>query len=213
MTQLIFATANPHKLAEVQAMMPDSISLLSLADIGFSGDIPETEPTLEGNALQKARYIFKRFGKPCFSDDTGLETEALNGAPGVYSARYAGVTGSQEEKAQANMRKLLAALSSASTRKARFRTVIAYIDVSGNPHLFEGVVNGAISEKPHGTTGFGYDPVFIPDGYHLSFAQIPLDEKNRISHRARAFEKFLAYIQSHCCPLNPKKVQFVHLSY
>ncbi|MDR0815059.1 MAG: RdgB/HAM1 family non-canonical purine NTP pyrophosphatase [Bacteroidales bacterium] len=196
MTQsLIFATANPHKLTEVQAMLPAHIRLLSLADVDFVGDIPETEPTLEGNALQKARYIFERFGKPCFSDDTGLETEALNGAPGVYSARYAGATGSQAEKAQANMSKLLAELSGASNRKARFRTVIAYIDASGTEHLFEGVVNGAISEKPCGTTGFGYDPVFIPDGYHLSFAQMPLDEKNRISHRARAFGKFAEWIE------------------
>ncbi|MDR2848766.1 MAG: RdgB/HAM1 family non-canonical purine NTP pyrophosphatase [Bacteroidales bacterium] len=193
---LIFATANPHKLEEVQAMLPAHIRLRSLADIGFRGDIPETEPTLEGNALQKARYIFERFAQPCFSDDTGLETEALNGAPGVYSARYAGVTGSQAEKAQANMSKLLVALSDADNRKARFRTVIAYIDASGSAHIFEGIVNGVISESPQGATGFGYDPVFIPDGYNVSFAQMPIDEKNRISHRAKAFGQFAKWIKS-----------------
>ncbi|MDR3093353.1 MAG: RdgB/HAM1 family non-canonical purine NTP pyrophosphatase [Bacteroidales bacterium] len=203
MTQsFIFATANPHKLEEVKAMLPAHIRLRSLSDIGFSGDIPETEPTLEGNALQKARYIFDRFGKPCFSDDTGLEVEALNGAPGVYSARYAGATGSQEEKAQANMSKLLAELSGIGNRKARFRTVIAYMDASGNAHLFEGTVNGAISEEPCGTTGFGYDPLFVPEGYDLCFAQMPLDEKNRISHRARAFGKFADQLrmenEKHC---------------
>ena len=190
MKQLVFATANPHKLEEVQAMLPSDIQLISLADIGFSGDIPETETTIEGNALQKARHIYDLYNMPCFADDSGLETEALNGAPGVYSARYAGVEGAQEERAHANMNKLLNELAGKANRKARFRTVIAYIDADNNSHLFEGIVNGLIIEKAVGKEGFGYDPIFVPDGYDVTFAQMPLSEKNLISHRAKAFQKF-----------------------
>ncbi len=194
--QLIFATANRHKLEEVQAMFPASIVLKNLSDIGFTGDIPETEPTLEGNALQKARFIYQRFKQPCFADDTGLEVDALHGAPGVYSARYAGINGSQEEKAKANMQKLLHDLIGKENRKARFRTVIAHIDANGAEHLFEGIVDGTIIEKQIGNEGFGYDPIFLPDGYNQTFAQMNIGEKNKISHRARAFRKFAEMIQN-----------------
>ena len=190
MNQIIFATANRHKLEEVRAMLPGAVQITGLSDVGFTGDIPETEATLEGNALLKARYIRERYGIPCFADDTGLETEALNGAPGVYSARYAGVEGSQDVRAKANMTKLLHELSGKTNRKARFRTVIAYIDAENREHLFEGTVNGAIIEEAAGNEGFGYDPIFMPDGYDVTFAQMPLSEKNLISHRAKAFLKF-----------------------
>ena len=190
MEQIVFATANRHKLDEVRALLPDNIHIQGLTDIGFTGDIPETEVTLEGNALLKARYICELFHIPCFADDTGLEVEALNGAPGVYSARYAGAEGSQEVRAKANIDKLLCELTGKINRKARFRTVIAYIDTNGNSHIFEGVVDGSIIETPAGVEGFGYDPVFMPDGYDVTFAQMSLSEKNLISHRARAFQKF-----------------------
>jgi XTP/dITP diphosphohydrolase len=188
--KLIFATANRHKLEEVQAMLPEKIRITGLSDLGFTGDIPETEATLEGNALLKARYIRERYHLPCFADDTGLEVEALNGAPGVYSARYAGVEIPQELRAKANMNKLLHELTGKTNRKARFRTVIAYIDADNRSYLFEGVVSGVIIEKSVGNEGFGYDPIFMPDGYDITFAQMPLIEKNLISHRARAFQKF-----------------------
>jgi len=188
--KLVFATANRHKLEEVRAMLPVNLHIISLFDIGFTDDIPETESTLEGNALLKVRYIYERYGIPCFADDSGLEVEALNGAPGVYSARYAGVEGSSEVRAKANITKLLHELSGKTNRNARFRTVIAYIDAHNNPHLFEGVVNGNIIGESTGNEGFGYDPIFMPDGYDITFAQMPLSKKNLISHRARAFRKF-----------------------
>ena len=188
--KLLFATANRHKLEEVRAMLPEGVQIISLSDIGFAGDIPETESTLEGNALLKVRYIHNRYGIPCFADDTGLEVEALDGAPGVYSARYAGVEGSSEVRAKANITKLLCALAGKINRNARFRTVIAYIDANNEEHLFEGVVNGSIIEDVAGNEGFGYDPIFMPDGYDVTFAQMPLSEKNLISHRARAIRKF-----------------------
>ena len=187
---LVFATANRHKLEEVRAMLPGNLQIISLSDIGFTGDISETEATLEGNALLKVRHIHERYGVPCFADDTGLETEALNGAPGVYSARYAGVAGTTEMRAKANINKLLHELAGKTNRRARFRTVIAYIDAYSTPHLFEGIVNGVIIEKATGYEGFGYDPIFMPDGFNVTFAQMPLSEKNLISHRARAFRKF-----------------------
>ena len=196
MKQLVFATANRHKLEEVQAMLPGDLQIKSLSDIGFEGEIPETEATLEGNALQKVRYIHERYHLPCFADDTGLEVEALDGAPGVYSARYAGVEGSQEVRAKANMFMLLEQLAGKANRKARFRTVIAYIDADNREHLFEGVVNGSIISEAAGSEGFGYDPIFMPDDYDITFAQMPLYEKNKISHRARAFQKFAEKIQS-----------------
>jgi XTP/dITP diphosphohydrolase len=194
MNKLVFATANRHKLKEVQAMLPDDIQIISLSDIGFTGDIPETGTTLEGNALQKVRHIHKLYSLPCIADDTGLETDALDGAPGVYSARYAGVEGSQEVRAKANVNKLLSELAGKTNRKASFRTVIAYIDHDNNEHLFKGIVNGSITEKTTGDEGFGYDPVFMPDGYDITFAQMPLNEKNMISHRAKAFQKFTSFI-------------------
>ncbi|MDR1156184.1 MAG: RdgB/HAM1 family non-canonical purine NTP pyrophosphatase [Bacteroidales bacterium] len=195
MQQLVFATANRHKLEEVQAMLPGDLQIRNLLDIGFTGEIPETEATLEGNALQKVRYIHERYGMPCFADDTGLETEALDGAPGVYSARYAGAEGSQEERAKANMIRLLHELSGKTNRNARFRTVIAYIDADNTEHLFEGAVNGSIMEHAAGNEGFGYDPIFMPDGYNITYAQMPLCEKNLISHRAIAFRKFAEAIR------------------
>jgi len=188
--ELVFATANRHKLKEVQAMLPDTLQIKSLSDIGFTGDIPETETTLEGNALLKVRHIHDRYGISCFADDTGLEVEALEGAPGVYSARYAGVEGAIEVRAKANMNKLLRELAGKPNRNARFRTVIAYIDAHNQEHLFEGVVNGRIIEEAIGSEGFGYDPIFIPDGYDVTYAQMLLCEKNRMSHRAKAFQKF-----------------------
>ena len=175
-------------------MLPDDLQIVSPSDFGFTGDIPETEATLEGNALLKVRYIRQLYRLPCFADDTGLEVEALDGAPGVYSARYAGVEGSQEARAKANIVKLLHKLSGTTNRKARFRTVIAYIDADNREQLFEGVVNGAIIEDATGNEGFGYDPVFMPDGYDITFAQMPLDEKNLISHRAKAFQKFASIL-------------------
>jgi len=190
--ELVFATANRHKLKEVQAMLPGNLQIKSLSDIGFTGDIPETEATIEGNALLKVRYIHERCGVSCFADDTGLEVEALNGAPGVYSARYAGVDGATEVRAKANMNKLLHELAGKTNRRARFRTIIAYIDADNREHLFEGAVNGNIIEEAIGSEGFGYDPIFIPDGYDITFAQMLLCEKNRISHRAKAFRKFAA---------------------
>ena len=188
--KLVFATANRHKLEEVRAMLPGNLQIVSLADLGFTDDIPETEATLEGNALLKVRHIREKYGVPCFADDTGLEVETLNGAPGVYSARYAGVEGTTEVRAKANISKLLNELSGKSNRRAQFRTVIAYIDAHNNPHLFEGAVVGNIIEESTGSEGFGYDPIFMPDGYNVTFAQMPLSEKNLISHRARAFRKF-----------------------
>ena len=198
---LVFATANRHKLEEIRAMLSDNYQIKSLSDIGFTDDIPETEATIEGNALLKARYIRERYGIPCFADDTGLEVEALNGAPGVYSARYAGVEGSPELRAKANMTKLLHELSGEINRKARFRTVIAYIDAGNNSHLFEGVVNGSIIEEAIGSEGFGYDPVFMPDGYDITFAQMMLCEKNKLSHRAKAFQKFIFSLLPRTNPL------------
>ena len=193
--KLVFATANRHKLEEVRAMLPVGVELVNLSNLGFMGDIPETESTIEGNAMQKVRYIHERYGVPCFADDTGLETEALDGAPGVYSARYSGVEGTPEIRAKANMFKLLYELAGQTNRKARFRTVIAYIDAENRSHLFEGVVDGYIIEEAAGSEGFGYDPIFVPDGYNITYAQMSLGEKNRISHRAKAFQKFVEAIK------------------
>ncbi|MDP4207203.1 MAG: RdgB/HAM1 family non-canonical purine NTP pyrophosphatase [Bacteroidota bacterium] len=195
--KIIFATNNAHKLKEIQHLIGDHFSLQSLKDIGFEGDIPETRPTLEGNALDKARFIYDRFQQPCFADDTGLEVTALNGEPGVYSARYAGPLenfGTEDNRSKANIEKVLAKLANASDRSARFRTVIAYID-GKDEYLFEGIVNGRIIVENLGDGGFGYDPVFIPEGYDQTFAQMPLSEKNKISHRARAFAKFVEFMK------------------
>lgn len=195
--EIIFATNNPHKLQEIQAILGNAFHLVSLKDLNFSEDIPENEPTLEGNALEKARFIFKRFHKACFADDTGLEVTALHGAPGVYSARYAGSLaefGNEQKRSAANIQKLLKSLKGGNDYSARFRTVIAYIDLTGKEFLFEGIVTGSIISELRGEGGFGYDPVFVPDGYDQTFAEMPLSEKNKISHRARAFRNFHEFL-------------------
>jgi XTP/dITP diphosphohydrolase len=188
--KLVFATNNAHKLDEIRAILGDKVEVLSLKDIHCEADIPETADTLEGNAALKAEYIYKNFGLDCFADDTGLEVEALGGAPGVYSARYAGGEGHDSE---ANMKKLLAELDGETNRKAQFRTVICLIE-GGAEHLFEGIVKGEIIEKKRGCSGFGYDPVFVPEGYTETFAEMGSEEKNKISHRARATQKLCDYL-------------------
>ncbi len=192
--ELIFATGNPHKLAEVQALLGPSIRLKMPADVGVTGEIPEEQATLEGNALQKARFLYERTGLDCFADDTGLEVEALDGAPGVYSARYAAMHGAGNAgDAAANTRLLLAELEGKMNRKARFRTVVALIR-GGHEHLFEGTVEGEILVQPTGSEGFGYDPVFRPASYAESFAEMPLALKNSISHRGRAIARLADYL-------------------
>ncbi len=186
---LVFATNNQHKLQELQAILGDEFRLLSLKDIGCNEDIPEEQPTLEGNASQKSHYIFNKFGYNCFADDTGLEIDALNGEPGVYSARYAG----EEKSAEANMEKVLRKMAKINRRKARFRTVISLI-INGEEDLFEGVVNGEILFSKKGGSGFGYDPIFQPDGFEKSFAEMGMDEKNKISHRGRAVQKLVNFL-------------------
>ena len=183
--KLVFATNNRHKLDEVRKIISGYTEIISLSDIDCHEDIPETADTLEGNALQKARYIKEHFGYDCFADDTGLEVEALDNAPGVYSARYAG----PGHDSEANMNKLLHEMENKENRKARFRTVIALI-LNGKEYLFEGVVNGTIINEKRGGSGFGYDPIFVPDTYSETFAEMGNDIKNQISHRAEAVKKF-----------------------
>lgn len=190
MKKLVFATNNAHKLDEIRAILGNKMEILSLNDINCHADIPETADTLEGNAALKAQYIYKNFGLDCFADDTGLEVEALNGTPGIYSARYAGGEGHDSE---ANMKKLLAEMEGKENRKARFRTAICLIE-DGKEHLFEGIVNGEIIQERRGGSGFGYDPVFVPEGYTETFAEMGNDEKNKISHRARAVAKLCDYL-------------------
>ncbi len=189
--KLVFATNNAHKLEEVAAILGDKVELLSLNDIGCQTDIPETAETLEGNALLKASYIFKNYHLDCFADDTGLEVEALNGAPGVYSARYAGGEG---HNSQANMVKLLHELEGKENRKAQFRTAISLI-LDGKEYLFEGVIKGEIIKEKHGDSGFGYDPIFKPEGYNKTFAELGNEIKNKISHRALAVQKLYEFLQ------------------
>ncbi len=189
MKKLVFATNNAHKLEEIRAILGDEIEILSLKDIHCDADIPETADTLEGNAALKAEYVYRNYGMDCFADDTGLEVEALGGAPGVYSARYAG----SSHDSEANMKKLLAELNGVTNRKAQFRTAICLIE-KGEKHLFEGIVKGAIIEARRGNSGFGYDPVFVPEGYAETFAEMGNDEKNKISHRARAVQQLCAYL-------------------
>jgi XTP/dITP diphosphohydrolase len=187
--KLLFATNNRHKLSEILGITGDRHSILSLADVNLQGDIPETADTLEGNAIQKARFVHERTGMDCFADDTGLEIDALEGRPGVYSARYAGEGCSFED----NVRKVLAEMEGKSLRSARFRCVICLI-LDGREYLFEGRVEGAILERPEGTGGFGYDPVFRPEGHSASFATMPAEEKNSISHRGRAVRKMMDFL-------------------
>ena len=191
MKTLIFASNNAHKLSEIRNLLKNIVEIQSLKDINLEGDIPETSNTLEGNATQKAEWIYSRIGQDCFADDTGLEVEALDGAPGVYSARYAGEGCSFAD----NVNKLLKAMDGKTNRKARFRTVICLIE-NGKKNYFEGIVNGTIVEKGSGNMGFGYDPIFVPDGYNISFAEMPLDEKNKISHRGLATQKLVEYLKS-----------------
>ena len=187
--KFVFATNNAHKLEEVTAILGDKIELLSMKDIHCHADIPETADTLEGNALLKARYIFENYNMDCFADDTGLEVEVLNGAPGVYSARYAG----DAHNSEANMRKLLQDMEGIENRKAQFRTVFALI-INGKEHLFEGIVKGEITKHRCGSSGFGYDPVFIPEGYTQTYAEMGNTLKNKISHRALATNKLCNFL-------------------
>ena len=189
--KLVFATNNLHKLKEVSAILGDKIELLSLNDINCHTDIPETSDTLEGNALLKAKFIHSHYGINCFADDTGLEVEALNGEPGVYSARYAG----DGHNAEANMLKLLHAMEGIENRKAQFRTAFALI-IDGKEHLFEGVIKGEIIKTRRGNSGFGYDPIFVPEGYTQTFAEMGNELKNKISHRAIATNKLCKFLNS-----------------
>lgn len=192
MNELVFSTNNQHKVEEVQSKLQGLCKIHTLSEYGCTDDIPEDHDTLEGNASQKSHYLFDKYGCNCFSDDTGLEVEALGGEPGVYSARYAG----EAKDPEANMEKLLQKLKGASNRKARFRTVISLI-IDGKEHLFEGIVNGQILTEKHGEKGFGYDPIFQPDGYNRSFAELSMEEKNAISHRGRAVEKLYAFLKDY----------------
>lgn len=191
MRKLVFATNNTHKLDEVRNITGNQVNIVSLSDANCHEDIPETADTLEGNALQKARYIKEKFGYDCFADDTGLEVEALNGAPGVYSARYAG----PGHDAEANMNKLLKEMEGKENRKARFRTVIALI-LDNKEYLFEGIVNGTIIAEKTGSEGFGYDPIFVPENYTETFAEMGNDLKNKISHRAEATKKLTNFLST-----------------
>ena len=188
--KLVFATNNKHKLEELQAILGDQFTLLSLTDIECFDEIPEEQPTLEGNASQKAYYIYDKFGMNCFADDTGLEIKALNGEPGVYSARYAG----EDKNSEANMKKVLEKLTKINEREARFRTVISLV-IDGEEKQFEGIVNGEILTEKRGDSGFGYDPIFKPEGFDQSFAEMGLEDKNKISHRGRAVQKLVDYLK------------------
>lgn len=189
MKKIVFATHNPNKVKEMQQLLGDAYQFLSLDDIGCTEDIPETSPTIEGNALQKARYVYEKYNMSCFAEDTGLEVAALDGAPGVYTARYAGPA----KDSQANMQKLLGALEGKESRKAQFRTVIALI-LAGEERTFEGIAPGHIAEAPMGAEGFGYDPIFIPAGERRSFAQMDMEEKASMSHRGKATRLFQRYL-------------------
>ena len=196
--EIIFATGNTHKAVEAQKALGDSFTLIMPKELGLTEEIPENGDTLQANAIEKAEYLWKRFGKNCFADDTGLEVDALGGAPGVYSARYAG----PDKGSEANMTKLLAELEAAAkrgetSRKARFRTVVALI-LEGEMHLFNGVLEGEIALQRSGSEGFGYDPLFIPDGYTKTLAELSLDEKNAISHRGKAMRALAEFLR--CLP-------------
>ncbi len=187
--KIVFATHNPNKLKEIQALVPSTITLVSLTDIGCTEDIIEDADTIEGNAILKVKYVKEKYGYDCFADDTGLEVDALNGAPGVYSARYAG----EQKNSLDNMNKLLIELSTKQDRSARFKTVIAFAKAD-TIETFEGICEGQITREKLGDGGFGYDPIFQPDGYEATFAQMAMQLKGKISHRGRAFEKFIDYL-------------------
>lgn len=207
MNKIVFATNNKHKLEEIRSILGEKFEVLSLSDIGCHEDIPETSDTLEGNAMQKAQYVFDKYGYDCFADDTGLEVEALGGEPGIYSARYAALDGddSISHDSEANMTKLLRKLEGIENRKARFRTVIALTTSTDKSpsligregvglYLFEGIVNGSIIRERRGGEGFGYDPIFQPEGYDQTFAELGNEVKNHISHRARAVQKLAEFL-------------------
>jgi XTP/dITP diphosphohydrolase len=189
--KLIFATHNPNKVIELKKQLPSSIALSDLLELGFNEEIPETENTLEGNAILKASHIYDKTGNDVFADDTGLEIEALNGEPGVFSARYAG----NNKNATDNIKKVLKNMEGVTNRKAQFRTVFALI-IAGKLQLLEGVIKGSILKQPQGDNGFGYDPIFCPNGYTQSFAEISLDEKSKISHRGIATQKLVAFLKN-----------------
>lgn len=189
--KIVFATNNPNKILEIQSMLPDTIQIISLESIGCHEDIPENSATIEGNAIQKANYILDNYGYDCFADDTGLEVEALNNEPGVYSARYAG----EQRNADDNMNKLLSNLETKSNRNARFKTVIC-LNFKGKQYLFTGIASGEITKQKTGTGGFGYDPIFQPEGYEHTFAEISLHEKNLISHRGKATQLLIDFLKN-----------------
>ena len=194
--KIVFATNNAHKLQEVRQILGDRFEVVGLADIGCHEDIPEPAETLEGNALQKARYVREHYGLDCFADDTGLEVRALDGAPGVHTARYAELFGTGEtHDSNANMNLLLHNLENKSDRHARFRTVFALL-YHGEEHLFEGIVEGENLHERHGSEGFGYDPVFEPEGRGISFAEMTAEDKNAISHRGRATRKLVEFLKT-----------------
>lgn len=188
--KIVFATNNPNKIFEIQSMLPQDIEIISLESIGCLEDIPETSDTIEGNAIQKANYVLEKYGYDCFADDTGLEVAALNGEPGVFSARYAG----EKRNADDNMTKLLSELKNKSNRKAQFKTVIC-LNLNGSQHLFAGIASGEITLEKTGKGGFGYDPIFQPDGYKRTFAEISLVEKNVISHRGKATHLLIEFLK------------------
>lgn len=189
MKKICFATNNQHKLEEVRQLLQSKFEIVSLQEIGCFDELPETQNTLEGNSLQKADFVFKKFGVPCFADDTGLEVEALRGAPGVHSAHYAG----SQRDGNANMDLLLKNLHGEDNRSAQFRTIISLLEFDGS-HTFEGIVRGKILTAKKGSLGFGYDPVFQPEGYDRTFAEMSMDEKNKLSHRGRAIQKLITFL-------------------
>lgn len=191
MTKLVFATGNPHKISEVNGLLDGQFEVLGLADIGCPLDLPETSPTILGNALQKARFVYENYHVNCFSEDTGLEIEALGGEPGVLSARYAG----EGKNAEDNMELVLRKMADEPNRKARFYTVIALI-LDGKEYLFEGIAEGQIRHEKSGTEGFGYDPIFQPNGFGVTFAELSKAEKNAISHRGKAVRKLVEFLAS-----------------
>lgn len=189
--KLVFASNNHNKIAEIKQMLPSSIELLSLEEIGCTEDIPETADTIEGNAILKANYVSEKYGFSCFADDTGLEVEALNGEPGVYSARYAG----EQKKADDNMDKLLENLKDKSSRKAQFKTIIA-LNINNEQHLFEGIIKGDIITEKRGQKGFGYDPIFVPEGFSTTFAEMEMSDKAKLSHRGIATRKLISFLET-----------------
>ncbi|KIX20029.1 deoxyribonucleotide triphosphate pyrophosphatase [Flavobacterium sp. 316] len=189
--KLVFASNNKNKISEIQQMLPKEITLLSLEDIGCFVDIPETANTIEGNAILKANYITEKYGYNCFADDTGLEVDALNGEPGVYSARYAG----EQKNSEDNMNKLLSELQDKNNRSANFKTVIA-LNINNTQHLFTGIAKGTIIEHKKGNQGFGYDPIFLPENYEKTFAEMNLDEKATLSHRGKATKELITFLNN-----------------